>query len=98
MEGNELLVRLLDARVFDPILEASADRYSGHEREQLRYIQDRTRAEKQRYHSYDSAEKVVQMFHADLRSESARTVKTKLQELKLPCLADVEEEFNRLAA
>jgi hypothetical protein len=79
VESKEQLVQFLDERVFDPILDASTDRYHGSERDELKYVQDRTRAEKQRYHGYETAEKVVQMFRDDLRSEAAKKVNAKLK-------------------
>jgi hypothetical protein len=98
MASKDELVRFLDERVFNPILHASAERYSGKEREALQYVQDRTKSEKDRYHHYSSADEVVRMYKDDLHSENAREVNRKLHELGLPRLADVREEFERKAA
>lgn len=98
MVSKDELVRFLDERVFNPILHASADRYSGKEREALQYVQDRTKSEKDRYHHYSSTDEVVRMYKDDLHSENAREVNRKLHELGLPRLADVREEFERKAA
>lgn len=98
MASKDELVRFLDERVFNPILHASPDRYSGKEQEDLEYVQDRTRSEQQRYHHYGSADEVIRMYKDDLHSENAKPVNDKLRALGLPRLADVREEFERKAA
>lgn len=98
MPSKEELVRFLDQRVFDPILKASLDEYSGKQRDDLKYVQDRTRSEKERYHQYGSADEVVRMYKDDLHSENAKPVNSRLKELKLPRLEDVRDEFERKAA
>lgn len=98
MASKDELVRFLDEKVFDPILNASPDKYSGSRQDDLNYVQDRTRTEKQRYHNYGSAEEVMRMYKDDLSSENAKTVNRKLEELHLPRLADVKEEFEKKAA
>lgn len=45
-----MIPRFLDQRVFDRILDASAEKYSDQQRQDLQYVQDRTRSEKERYH------------------------------------------------
>lgn len=47
MANREELLHFLDQHVFDPILRASADRYSEGDREKLKDVQDRTRSEKE---------------------------------------------------
>ena len=42
MASKDELVRFLDHRVFDPILNAKPDKYSGKQHEDLKYVQDRT--------------------------------------------------------
>lgn len=98
MASREELVRFLDTRVFDRILKASPDSYQKDKRDDLKYVQDRTRSERERYHNYGSAEEVVRMYKDDLHSENAKSVNNKLQELGLPRLADVRDEFERKAA
>lgn len=98
MASKEELVRFLDQRVFDPILKASLDKYNQKQQEDLRYVQDRTRSEKERYAKYGSADEVVRMYKDDLSSENAKPVNNKLKELGLPRLVDVRDEFEKKAA
>jgi hypothetical protein len=98
MASKDVLVRFLDERVFDPILRASPDKYSGKEQDDLKYVQDRTRSEKERYHGYGSADQVVQMYKDDLHSENAKPVNERLKKLGLPRLEDVKDEFEQKAA
>jgi len=97
MASKDELVKFLDHKVFDPILNASPDKYSGARRDDLSYVQDRTKSEKERYHNYGSADEVVRMYKDDLSSENAKSVNSKLKELGLPQLADVKDEFEKKA-
>ena len=97
MASKDELVNFLDHKVFDPILNASPDKYSGARRDDLSYVQDRTKSEKERYHNYGSADEVVRMYKDDLSSENAKSVNSKLKELGLPQLADVKDEFEKKA-
>ncbi|KAA6464533.1 hypothetical protein DYQ86_00745 [Acidobacteria bacterium AB60] len=97
MANKSELVEFLDRRVFDPILHASSEGRTEHERNELEDVQRRTRTEQERYHHYPSAEKVIEMYKDDLGSEKARPVNAKLRRLRLPTLPDVKEEFERLA-
>jgi hypothetical protein len=83
--------------VFDPILRATDSGGSEHEKKELKEVQDKTQTEKERYHDYPSAEKVVEMYRSDLSSDNAREVNAKLKRLNLPMLADVKDEFLELA-
>lgn len=98
MASKEELVEFLDHKIFNPILNASPNKYSGQQRDDLKYVQDRTRAEKERYHDYGSARELVQMYKDDLSSENAKPVNSKLRELGLPLLADIKDEFEQKAA
>lgn len=98
MASKQELVHFLEQRVFDPILKASPDRYSGKQKDDLKYVQDRTRSEKERYENYGSADEVVRMYKDDLNSENAKPVNAKLKELGLPRLVDVRDEFEKRAA
>ncbi|MGI8771110.1 MAG: hypothetical protein ACR2JE_06720 [Acidobacteriaceae bacterium] len=98
MASKDELVRFLDRHVFEPILRASPDRYGEHDRSLLEDVQKRTRTEQERFHKYPSAEKVREMYQDDLSSEKARKVNAHLKQLKLPILADVKDEFLKLAS
>lgn len=97
MANKQELVHFLDQRVFDPILRAKPDEYSGHDRDMLEHVQKATRTEKDRYHHYGSADDVIQNFKSDLHSSAAKKVDSELSRLKLPCLPDVKDEFLELA-
>ena len=97
MASKQELVEFLDRRVFDPILHTSEDKYSGKQRERLNDVKRRTEAEKTRFHNYESAQKVVEMYKDDLSSEKAKPVNAHLEELGLPRLVDVKNEFYELA-
>jgi hypothetical protein len=97
MSSKEELVQFLDRHVFDPILKASPEAHKSNQ-EDLKYVQDRTRTEKERYHKYGSANEVVRMFKDDLNSENARPVNDRLEKLGLPRLVDVKDEFEQKAA
>ena len=98
MASKKELVRFLNERVFEPILKASPDRFHGKQKEDLKYVQDRTRSEKQRYEHYSSADEVIRMYKDDLHSEKAKPVNERLKELGLPRLEDVKDEFDKKAA
>ncbi len=98
MASKQELIDFLDRKVFDPILKASADRYSGRQRDDLEYVQDKTRTERDRYHHYGSADEIVRMYKDDLHSSHARSVNDRLKALGLPRLEDVREEFEKKAA
>lgn len=93
---NELL-EFLDKHVFHRILNASERDLGTKQREDLQDLKKRTEAEKARFHGYDSAEKIVAMYKDDLSSEAAKPVNARLQDLGLPRLVDVREQFLKLA-
>ncbi len=97
MANKAELTRFLDRHVFEPILKADPSNYTGRERDKLADVQKRTRSEQERFHNYPSTEEFVRMYKDDLHSEKAKKVNAELQRLKLPLLADVKEEFLKLA-
>jgi hypothetical protein len=97
MANKAELLDFLDKRVFHPILNAKKEHRSEKEREELEDVQKRTEAEKARFHGYNSVEEVVRMYKDDLSSPKAKPVNARLQDLKLPILADVKDEFLKLA-
>jgi hypothetical protein len=97
MASKAELLSFLDKRIFHPILDAKEDRYGTRQREDLQDLKRRTEAEKARFHGYDSAERVVTMYKDDIESETARPVNARLKDLGLPRLADVKDEFLKLA-
>lgn len=94
MASKSELLHFLDQKVFDPILHAKPH---GHSEKDLKFVQQKTDEEKQRFHNYPSAQEVVAMYKDDLSSEHARPINAKLKDLNLPILADVKDEFLKLA-
>jgi hypothetical protein len=97
LANKQELVRFLEERVFNPILEASDANLSEADKRKLRDVQDRTRSEKDRFHHYPSAGEVVDNYKSDLHSATAKRVNRELEALKLPTLPSVEREFLDLA-
>jgi len=93
MPNKQDLLRFLDQRVFDPILDASPEHYGEADRRELKDVQDRTRREKQRFHGYSTARDIIDNCKSDLHSSTAKRVNRKLEQLKLPSLPSVEKEF-----
>jgi hypothetical protein len=94
MANKSELLHFLDQKVFDPILHAKPH---GHNEKDLQFVQQKTEQEKQRFHSYSSAREIVAMYKDDMSSEHARPINARLRELNLPILADVKDEFLKLA-
>ena len=84
MASKQELLDFLDKHVFLRILHASEHNLG-------------TQDEMGRFHGYDSAEKVVQMYKDDLHSTHAVPVNARLQDHNLPRLVDVKDEFLKLA-
>src|SRR5438874_10615139 len=97
MASKQELLDYLDKHIFLRILHASERDLGTKEREDLEDLKKRTQDEMGRFHGYDSAEKIVQMYKQDLHSEAARPVNARLQDQGLPRLVDVRDEFLRLA-
>ena len=95
--AREKLLHFLDEQAFDPILRASPERYSGNVRDKLEHVKGATDRTKQRYHyDYTSAEEIRDRFRDDLNSSAAQRVQRELEQLGLPTLHDVEDEFEDL--
>lgn len=94
--AKDKLVDLLDREAFQPVLNASPDRYdTDSERRKLEDVQGATRREQHRYREeYTSARDVCDNFQDDLTSDEAREVERDLRALNLPVLRDVEGKFN----
>jgi hypothetical protein len=95
--AKEKLVDFLDRRAFQPVLKADPEDLSEGKRDKLRHAQRATEDARDRYHHYESAEKVYQMYRDDLSSEAAEKVHRELRDLDLPTLHDIRDEFERLA-
>ncbi len=96
--ARQQLVELLDRKVFDPILSKSEDDFSSErEKEELRDVQESTESEKHRFHDeYTSAKDVKDNYVSDLSSSTGKRKDKELDDLGLPKMPDVRDEFMRL--
>ena len=97
-DARRQLVQFLDHRAFEPVLRADPADFPESARGKLDELKRSTKAEQERFHAYDSAEKVVRMFRDDLDSAPARAVHRDLDELGLPTLDQLRTDFEQLAA
>jgi hypothetical protein len=97
MSAKDRLVRLLDEKVFQPILKAEPSDFAAAKRDKLEYVQRATESEQDRFRHYGSAREVYKMYRDDLTSWAAEHVNRDLQDLGLPRLKDVRDELERLA-
>ena len=97
MASKQELLDFLDKHFFLRILHASERDLSAKQLEDLKDLKHRIHEDMGRYHGYDSAGKIVQMYQDDIHLESAKPVNARLQDLGLPRMEDVREEFLKLA-
>ena len=97
MASKQELLDFLDKHVFLRILHASERDLGTKQREDLEDLKKRTQDEMGRFHGYDSAAKIVEMYKDDLHSEKAKPINARLQDQNLPRLVDVKDEFLKLA-
>jgi hypothetical protein len=97
MANKQELIHFLEEHVFNPILNASPDRYSEADQHKLKDVQDRTKSEKERFHRYSSAREVIDNYNSDLHSSTAKRVNRELEKLNLPTLPSVKDDFLKLA-
>lgn len=98
-QAKERLVRLLDRRVFNPILRTSPKRYSSEaERKALERIKQKTENEKERVRNYPSAAYLRRQYErkANAGSAAAERAQRTSERLGLPKLSDVHDEFEEL--
>jgi len=88
------LLKFLNQKVFDPILQALPEDYGSENlKEKLSHVKRRTESEKHLFHEFETAEEVKKNYLADLGFRTARKIDHELDELKLPSLTKVKEEF-----
>ena len=87
----------LDKHIFHRILNASERDLGTRQREDLEDLKKRTEVEKARFHGYDTVDRIVAMYKDDLHWESANPLNARLQDLGLPRMVDVRDEFLKLA-
>ena len=91
------LLDLVERKAFDPVLRAKPEGRSESDKRKLEQVQDKTRAEIDRYRGYGSAEDLVTNFKRDLHSGAAKKVHADLRHLHLPTIEDVGDEFEAKA-
>ncbi|MBV8592463.1 MAG: hypothetical protein JO212_20780 [Acetobacteraceae bacterium] len=96
-DAKQELISFLERRAFQPVLRARQDDYPDNKRDELADLQERTRREIERFHNYGSAEDVVTNFKRDLHSSKAKEIHKRLEELNLPTINDVGQEFEEPA-
>ena len=91
------LLKFLNQKVFDPILQALPEDYKSEDlKGKLSNVKRRTESEKHLFHEFQTAEEVKKKYLADLDFRTAKKIDHELDELKLPSLTKVKEEFLRL--
>jgi Tfp pilus assembly protein PilO len=94
---REELLKFLNQKVFDPILRALPEDYESQDlKRKLNDVKTRTESEKHLFHEFQTAEEVKKNYLADLDFRIARKIDHELDELKLPSLPKVKDEFLRL--
>lgn len=92
-DARHQLLAFLEREAFDPVLHASTDGRSEADQRKLAELQDKTRAEVERFRHYRSARELVINFNRDLTSEPAKKVHRELAALGLPTLNDIRDRF-----
>jgi hypothetical protein len=96
-KAREQLMSFINKKAFDPIINASADKYDEKDRGTLEDIQRKTENEKKQFEKeFTTAEKVKDGFLSDVRSKSAVRLNHALEHLKLPTLPSIKDEFMEL--
>ena len=91
---KEELLKFLNQKVFDPILQALPEEYKSEDLiRKLHNVKRRTESEKRQFHQFQTAEEVKKTYLSDLDFRNARKLDHELDELKLPSLPKVKDEF-----
>jgi len=96
-QSRQELVGFVIRKALDPVLRAKPDGKSEADKKKLERVQDATRSEIERYRNYGSAEEVVTNFKRDLHSSAAKKIHAELEQLGLPTINDIREEFEAKA-
>ena len=96
-QAQQELTDFVIRTAFEPVLKARPDGRSEAEKKKLEHVQDATRAEIDRYRKYGSAEELVTNFKRDLHSSAAKKLHKELEQLGLPTLNDIRDEFEAKA-
>jgi hypothetical protein len=96
-KAKQRLVQFVNRRILDPVLKASAKKYTSSDQKSLERLKKKTEAQKERYAKYKTAGEVRQRFQDDLTSQPAKRVHANLKRLNLPAQPEFKEEFLALA-
>jgi hypothetical protein len=88
------LLNFLNQKVFDPILQALPEDYKSEVlKGKLSNVKRRTESEKHLFHDFQTAEEVKKNYLADLDFRKSKKIDHELDELKLPSLTKIRDEF-----
>ncbi len=96
-DAKSELFELLDQGAFQPVLSVSEDDVPEERRNQLMHVKLATVIERERFETYDSVEELYQMYQNDLSSGALQTINKDLRDLRLPILADFQQQVERTA-
>lgn len=91
------LLEYLDTNAFEPVRHTFPDRYRERMRIRASEVQSTVMDLRDRYNGASSAEEIIQMFNADLESDSYQELSRQLKSLILPTFYDIQEGFMALA-
>jgi hypothetical protein len=88
------LLKFLNQKVFDPILRALPEDYESEDlKKKLSNVKRHTESEKHLFHEFQTAEEVKKNYLANMDFRTAKKIDHELDELKLPSLPKVKDEF-----
>ncbi len=96
-DKKQRLIKMIEHRVWNPILRAVPEDYSPSERKLLKRVQEKTQQQRERYYGYQSAGQVRQEFQDDLSSKYAARVNKNLDKLDLPRQSEISDRFFKMA-
>lgn len=96
-DARKQLIDFINKKAFNPILKADLSDYKGEEKEKLKHVQQKTKNEQHQFeHEFTSAEKVKKEFLSDVRSKAAKNLNKDLEDLHLPTLPSLKDDFSKL--
>jgi hypothetical protein len=97
-EKKRQLTAFLDEKAFDPVLNISSDEFSSEEQKRKFHVVRKSMlSEKRRFHDrYTSAKDIKENYLGGLDSRTSKRMYDELEELGLPSLPKLKDEFIRL--
>ncbi|MCW8195911.1 hypothetical protein F6455_14040 [Proteobacteria bacterium 005FR1] len=96
-QAQKKLFEVPDKGAFQPVLNTNESDVPENKRDKLQHVKRATESERHRFRSYESAEKMYQMYRDDLSSGAAESVNRDLEDLDLPKLADCQQQVENTA-